>query len=127
MELLHRCNYDSHAALELVQPWAMVEEDEDGVGKTTEFDSDDMCAVCGDGGDLIICDAKGCKRVYHAVCAELSEVPSGTWECSVHFCATCGYEARTLLDTVTLLAFSQSGHSHRARLACVSGCAPVNA
>lgn len=66
-----------------------MEEDEEGM-KTTEFDSDDMCAVCGDGGDLIICDAKGCKRVYHAVCAELAEVPSGSWECSVHFCATCG-------------------------------------
>ena len=87
--LLHRCNYDTTAAIELVQPWAKVEEDDEG-HKGAEFDSDDMCAVCSDGGDLIICDAKGCKRVYHAVCAELAEIPSGTWECSVHFCATCG-------------------------------------
>lgn len=89
LELLHRCNYDPTSALELLQPWAKVEEEEEGQ-KTTEFDSDDMCSVCGDGGDLIICDAKGCKRVYHAVCAELAEIPSGTWECSVHFCSTCG-------------------------------------
>ncbi|GFY93269.1 acyl-CoA N-acyltransferase with RING/FYVE/PHD-type zinc finger domain-containing protein [Actinidia rufa] len=31
--------------------------------------SDDMCAVCGDGGDLIICD--GCPRAFHA----------GDWHC----------------------------------------------
>jgi hypothetical protein len=103
LELLHRCNYDCMAALELVQPWAKQEEDDDaaagGAGSGAaaggrkggaEVDSDDMCAVCGDGGDLIICDAKGCKRVYHAVCAELSEIPSGSWECSVHFCSVCG-------------------------------------
>jgi len=89
LELLHKCNYDMAAALELLQPWAKVEE-EDEAQKATEFDSDDVCTVCGDGGDLIICDAKGCKRVWHAVCAELTEIPSGTWECSVHFCATCG-------------------------------------
>ena len=95
LELLHRCNYDSAAALELAQPWAKTDGETDEIdavngGMKAEFDSDDMCSVCGDGGDLIICDAKGCKKVYHAVCAELSEVPSGTWECSVHFCANCG-------------------------------------
>jgi hypothetical protein len=94
LEVLHRCNYDTVQALELLQPWARVEEDDDnardGTGEKKEFESDDACAVCGDGGDLIICDAKGCKRVYHAVCAELAEIPSGQWECAVHFCHTCG-------------------------------------
>lgn len=97
LEVLHRCNYDTVQALELLQPWARVEEDGDADGlardaaqEKKEFESDDACAVCGDGGDLIICDAKGCKRVYHAVCAELAEIPSGQWECAVHFCHTCG-------------------------------------
>lgn len=44
--------------------------------------SDDMCAVCGDGGDLIICD--GCPRSFHAVCLDLETAPHGDWYCS--FC-----------------------------------------
>ncbi|CAL5389643.1 unnamed protein product [Camellia sinensis] len=36
--------------------------------------SDDMCAACGSGGDLIICD--GCPRAFHAGCA-----PKGDWHC----------------------------------------------
>ena len=113
LELLHRCNYDDRSALELVQPWAKAEDEEDGLtaggGKVAEFDSDDACHVCGDGGDLIICDAKGCKRVYHAVCADLTEIPSGTWECPIHFCSTCGSVAspsRSAIVTILLHALT---------------------
>ncbi|MFS7957043.1 putative histone acetyltransferase chromatin regulator PHD family [Helianthus anomalus] len=45
----------------------------------TTSNSDDMCAVCGDRGELVICD--GCPRAFHAVCLELEGVPSEDWHC----------------------------------------------
>ena len=41
----------------------------------------DSCAVCGDGGSLIICD--GCEGEYHMECLRprLKTVPEGHWEC----------------------------------------------
>ena len=41
----------------------------------------DACAVCGDGGSLIICD--GCEGEYHMECLRprLRTVPEGHWEC----------------------------------------------
>lgn len=41
----------------------------------------DACAICGDGGSLLICD--GCEGEYHMGCLRpaLSSVPEGHWEC----------------------------------------------
>ena len=41
----------------------------------------DACAVCGDGGSLLICD--GCEGEYHMTCLrpKLVAVPEGHWEC----------------------------------------------
>lgn len=41
--------------------------------------SDDMCAVCGDGGELIICN--GCPRAFHADCLGLQSLPTNDWYC----------------------------------------------
>ncbi|CAA3012659.1 Histone acetyltransferase [Olea europaea subsp. europaea] len=41
--------------------------------------SDDMCAVCGDGGELIICN--GCPRAFHAACLGLQCLPAYDWHC----------------------------------------------
>ncbi|XP_073140611.1 uncharacterized protein [Henckelia pumila] len=45
-------------------------------------DSDDMCAVCGDGGKLIICN--GCPRAFHTACLGLQSLPGDDWHCN--FC-----------------------------------------
>ncbi|XP_073297984.1 uncharacterized protein [Primulina huaijiensis] len=44
--------------------------------------SDDMCAVCGDGGKLIICN--GCPRAFHTACLGLQSLPGDDWHCN--FC-----------------------------------------
>ena len=51
--------------------------------------TDRVCTVCGDGGEVLECDRKGCVRVYHSACVGLPSVPS-LWECPVHRCVTCG-------------------------------------
>ena len=107
---LHRCHYNTQLALSLVQPHALSREAEppaaveggasppsdvspassEESSAESEDDTDDVCSVCMDGGTLIICERRGCRRVYHVDCAGLKEVPRGRWECPVHFCSVCG-------------------------------------
>lgn len=44
----------------------------------------DACGICGDGGNLLICD--GCEGEYHITCLRppLVEIPEGAW-----FCDSC--------------------------------------
>ena len=41
----------------------------------------EFCEVCGQGGEIILCDT--CPRAYHLVCLEpeLEEAPEGKWSC----------------------------------------------
>ncbi|KAG8374306.1 hypothetical protein BUALT_Bualt11G0118000 [Buddleja alternifolia] len=48
--------------------------------------SDDMCAVCGDVGELILCN--GCPRSFHAACLGLQSRPANDWLC--HHCGKFG-------------------------------------
>ncbi|KAI5074170.1 hypothetical protein GOP47_0010131 [Adiantum capillus-veneris] len=49
---------------------------------------DDICHVCRDGGELIMCD--GCPSSFHTQCLHLSSIPKGQWFCSECKCAKCG-------------------------------------
>ncbi|KAK2655022.1 hypothetical protein Ddye_008074 [Dipteronia dyeriana] len=42
-------------------------------------DNDDLCTICADGGNLLLCD--GCPRAFHKECASLPSVPRGDWYC----------------------------------------------
>ncbi|MCD7472813.1 hypothetical protein HAX54_014182 [Datura stramonium] len=45
-----------------------------------------MCAICKQGGKILICDGRGCKRCYHLSCLDppLDDFPPGAWHCT--FC-----------------------------------------
>ncbi|KAI4373565.1 hypothetical protein MLD38_011679 [Melastoma candidum] len=42
-------------------------------------ESDDVCSVCLDYGDLLCCDT--CPRTYHLDCIHLRSLPQGSWSC----------------------------------------------
>ncbi|XP_010515870.1 PREDICTED: uncharacterized protein LOC104791636 isoform X2 [Camelina sativa] len=46
----------------------------------TTGESDDMCSICGYGGDLLLC--AGCPQAFHTVCLKFQSMPEGTWYCS---------------------------------------------
>ncbi|XP_061352612.1 increased DNA methylation 1-like isoform X3 [Gastrolobium bilobum] len=50
--------------------------------KYSAKDNDDICIICWDGGNLLLCD--GCPRAFHTECASLSSIPRGDWYCQ--FC-----------------------------------------
>lgn len=57
---------------------------DDALGADDE-DQDAWCHVCGDGGELLLCD--GCPRAFHLECVwppmRRSDVPAGDWFCSL--------------------------------------------
>ena len=46
-----------------------------------DMEDEDVCAECGDVGELLMCDS--CPLVYHLGCLDppLSKVPAGSWLC----------------------------------------------
>ncbi|KAK3573879.1 hypothetical protein QTP86_032857 [Hemibagrus guttatus] len=52
--------------------------------------SEDDCFRCGDGGQLVLCDRKGCTKAYHLSCLDRTKRPFGRWDCPWHHCDVCG-------------------------------------
>ncbi|PRW44524.1 oxidoreductase [Chlorella sorokiniana] len=50
--------------------------------------NDDLCHICGLGGDLVCCET--CPAVYHADCVGLPGPPEGEYHCPRCRCSTCG-------------------------------------
>jgi hypothetical protein len=54
-------------------------------GVSTDDDMwDSTCGKCGNGGDLMMCDFKGCTKSVHIKCIGLSSVPKGDYICDAH-------------------------------------------
>ena len=58
------------------------------------------CAICGEGGTLILCDKNDCPLVYHDKCIRTAGLPTpiiDTFD-SIWFCARCDGKSRLPLD-----------------------------
>ncbi|KAI3812170.1 hypothetical protein L1987_16876 [Smallanthus sonchifolius] len=64
-----------------------------GGGKTVE--EEDVCFMCYDGGDLVLCDKRDCPKAYHPSCINREEAffqTKGRWNCEKEkkgFCDSC--------------------------------------
>eukprot|EP01083_Nonionella_stella_P042478 114703_1 len=59
-----------------------------------QYDDEDYCFACGDGGNLLICDNKTCMKVWHIHCAGLTKMPEEEqWFCPSHHCCMCPSES----------------------------------
>ncbi|KAL3843408.1 hypothetical protein ACJIZ3_000811 [Penstemon smallii] len=63
-----------------------------------------VCFICLDGGDLFLCDRRGCPKAYHPSCVNRDEEffkAKGSWNCGWHICSICEKNARYMCYTCT--------------------------
>ncbi|XP_078446408.1 zinc finger CCCH domain-containing protein 19-like [Wolffia australiana] len=67
-------------------------------------EEEDVCFICFDGGDLVVCDRRGCPKVYHPSCVNRDEAffrSKGKWNCGWHICSICEKAAHYMCFTCT--------------------------
>lgn len=75
--------------LRLYYPWS-TNDGHNQAALLNSKESEDVCFGCKDGGRLIQCDVRGCKKVYHKSCTLNNPPPAkGKWMCPRHFCNGC--------------------------------------
>ncbi|KAM7495404.1 hypothetical protein LguiB_030013 [Lonicera macranthoides] len=74
--------------------------------------NDDICGLCGDGGELICCD--NCPSTFHQACLYAQELPEGSWYCSDCTCRMCGdlVNDKEALKSPGALKCLQCGHKY---------------
>ncbi|KAL5706612.1 hypothetical protein ACHQM5_024757 [Ranunculus cassubicifolius] len=89
--------------------------------KVTE-EEEDVCFICFDGGNLVLCDRRGCPKAYHPVCVNRDEAffrSRGRWNCGWHICSNCEKGANYMCYTCTYSLCK--GCIKEADFACVRG------
>ncbi|PAN50166.1 hypothetical protein PAHAL_9G502900 [Panicum hallii] len=56
-------------------------------GRYSDLESDSICSVCHDGGEILLCD--NCPSSYHHDCVGLEAIPEGSWYCPSCRCNIC--------------------------------------
>ncbi|KAK9051957.1 hypothetical protein SSX86_028585 [Deinandra increscens subsp. villosa] len=65
---------------------------------------EDVCFICYDGGDLVLCDRRNCPKAYHPACVNRDEAyfqSKGRWNCGWHLCSICEKKADYMCYTCT--------------------------
>uniref|UniRef100_A0A803L711 Zinc finger CCCH domain-containing protein 44 n=1 Tax=Chenopodium quinoa TaxID=63459 RepID=A0A803L711_CHEQI len=62
------------------------------IAKKTKKEDEDVCFICFDGGNLVLCDHRDCPKAYHPACVKRDESffrRSIRWNCGWHLCNFC--------------------------------------
>ncbi|RVE71283.1 hypothetical protein OJAV_G00050350 [Oryzias javanicus] len=85
----------------------------EAAGGAVEVESEDFCAVCLNGGELLCCDR--CPKVFHLSChvPPLASFPLGDWVCTLCRTDQEPMEARGCEDTPPSAPYTLSEHNQR--------------
>ncbi|KAG2544124.1 hypothetical protein PVAP13_9NG789300 [Panicum virgatum] len=72
--------------------------------KRKDDDEEVVCFICFDGGNLVVCDRRGCPKVYHPACIKRDEAffqSRSKWNCGWHICSSCEKAVHYMCYTCT--------------------------
>ncbi|KAJ8642227.1 hypothetical protein MRB53_018921 [Persea americana] len=87
-----------------------------------KHEEEDVCFICFDGGNLVLCDRRGCTKAYHPTCVNLDEAifkGKTPWNCGWHTCSICEKASQYMCYTCTYSLCK--GCIKEAGLLCVRG------
>ncbi|XP_074557173.1 uncharacterized protein LOC141813159 isoform X2 [Curcuma longa] len=68
--------------------------------KLSAGENDDLCGICADGGNLLLCDL--CPRAFHTGCVGLPSIPEGDWHCQ--YCQNLHQRERSVASNDNAIA-----------------------